>query len=362
MGGLRGSLRLRRAIAGALGALACAAALGGATTTAEAAPGAEATTRALAAELARGDRTLAQLPEGPGSSAPRRGPAAVTGGGAWYDAIGDNEVLAPDLQQMRAATEDTGRFTVAITLDTNLLVEGDFVATYVDSDGNAATGSAVFGGADHAVGILGRTGPDVVGAFRWNGVAFEPAGLPSLESFAAGSTDEVWRISASDMGILPGVAVGLEFATLYEGIYATYFDFAPEPGAPTFRFPAGALSAPPPPPPPPAPAPVAVPVNPGAPAGAASRPLAVRTFALRRAGGGVRVTLGWVRGEGRVVWRLELRARGRAIRAGGAGPAGARQVARLVRLPASWRGARVTARLVLEDGSTRLVRVRSLVV
>lgn len=361
MGGSRGSLRLRRAIGGALGALACAAALGAAATAAGAAPGAAETTRALAAELATGGHGLAQLPGGAGSSGSRRGLSAVTGSGSWYDAIGDNELLAPDLWEMRAATEDTGRFAVTITLGTNLLVDGDFVSTYVDTDGNEATGSAVFGGADYAVGILGQFGPDLVGAFRWNGVEFQAAGLPSLESFAVGSTDEVWSVGAADIGIVPGAAAGLEFATLYEGVYSTYFDFAPEPGAPTFRFVTGALSPPPSPPPAPAPAPVAAPPA-GAPAAAAGRPLVVRTFALRRAGGGVRVTLGWVRGDGRVVWRLELRARGRAIRARGAGWAGARQVTRLVRLPASWRGARVAARLVLENGSTRLVRVRSLVV
>src|SRR5690606_40842526 len=110
----------------------------------------------------------APLPRG----AARRNLDAVTATGLFTDAIGDS-ALAPDLQRMMAFTSDDGRYTVAISLGTNALVPGDFVATFVNTDGNPATGSPTFGGADVAVGILGMTGADAVAASRWNGVEFQ---------------------------------------------------------------------------------------------------------------------------------------------------------------------------------------------
>jgi hypothetical protein len=320
---------------------------------------------------------LAGAPAGPAATAQQadrpmpkparlRGLDAVTASGLFHDAAFDSS-LAPDLRQMMPFTSDDGRYTVVMTLGTNALIFGDYVSTFVNTDGNAATGEPVFGGADVAVTIVGLTGTDAVLAQRWNGVAFADASFPSLVSFPSGTTDEVWSISAAELGIAPGTPTSLVFATMYEGLYDDYFDFAPEPGLAPFAFSAGAL-APPPAPPAPAPpvaSPLPAPVTTGATIAARpAAPLVVRGFRVRSNPKAIRVTLAWTRGSGRVTWRVRLRARvdGRRVTkvVRGAGRAGTRTVTRTVRVPAAWAGARVSARLEVRDAGRTLTRSRSL--
>ncbi|WP_217915034.1 hypothetical protein [Miltoncostaea marina] len=290
---------------------------------------------------------------------------AVTASAVFGDALGDS-LLAPDLTTMMPFTSDDGRYTVAIGLDTNALVEGDAVTTFVNADGNPATGSPTFDGADVAVSIIGQTGTDAVGATRWSGVDWQPVSSGSLIGLPSGATDVVWSMAAGELGVLPGTPTTLHFGSIYQGYYDDYFDFAPEPGLAPFAFTAGAAA-------PPAAAPVAAPPAAGpAPAAAgtgavrppAAQPLVVRSFALTRRGGAIRARIGWARGAGRVVWTLRLRARAdgrtatRTVR--GAGAAGTRVVTRTVRVPRAWAGARVTATLTVRDASRTLTRSRSL--
>ena len=287
--------------------------------------------------------------------------AVTATSGFLFDALGDNEGLAPDLAQMFAFSSDDGRYTVGIKLTDNLLVNGDFVATYVNTDGNRATGSAAFGGADVAVGILGQIGPDVVGASRWNGTSFQAASFPSLISFASGSTDEVWSISAAELGVGPGTPTTAYFGTLYSGIYDDYYDFAPEPGGAPLAFTVGALAAPP--------APVFTPTAPVSlptvATGALTGPVGVRSLGLSSSSSGLKLRLGWVKGEGRVNWTVTLHARVngriRTREAYGVGAPGTRNVLRLIRLPASWRGKRVSIRLQVDDDAHTIVRSRTVV-
>ena len=339
----------------ALAALAGAAALAAAAPAAASVDDAR-TALAGVAEAAADGRVVPQGgPRDLGGPAERNA-RAVTASGAFYDAVGDGDLgLAPDLQRMIPFTSDDGRYTVGISLDTNALIEGDYVVSFVNTDGNAFTGSPTFGGADVAVTIVGHFGLDGVVTERWNGAAFQPAHFPSLISFASGSTDEVWSVSAAELGVAPGAPTSLMFGAMYAGVYDDYFDFAPEPGQAPFAFTAGALAPPPPPPaaptagPPPAPYPA----------------LAVRSFGLTARPGGLRLRLGWARGAGRVRWEVGLTARAggrmasRTVR--GAGTAGTRTVTRDVTLPPSWRGARVSAQLVVENGSDVSARTKSIV-
>lgn len=289
---------------------------------------------------------------------------AVTASALFGDAVGDS-LLAPDLTAMMPFTSDDGRFTVAIGLDLNALIEGDGVTTFVNTDGSAATGSPTFDGADVAVSIIGRTGTDAVGASRWNGVDWQPVSLGTLTGFPSGATDVVWSVAAAELGVVPGTATTLHFGSIYQGYYEDYFDFAPEPGQAPFAFTAGAV-APPPAPPAPAPAPAAAPVPTAATSArpAATRPVVVRSFALTRRGGAIRARIGWARGSGRVTWTLRLRARvdgrtsTRTVR--GAGAAGTRVVTRTVRVPRAWAGAKVTGTLTVRDASRALTRTRGL--
>jgi len=72
-------------------------------------------------------------------------PQAVTASNLFLDTPFDSS-LAPDLQQMLALTSDDARYTVGITLDTNALIEGDVVMTFVNTDGNAAASAWSAGG------------------------------------------------------------------------------------------------------------------------------------------------------------------------------------------------------------------------
>ena len=292
---------------------------------------------------------------------------AVTGSNVFYDAIGDNEVLALDLQRMLAFTSDDGRYTVSMTMDTNTMVDGDFLSTFVNTDGNAATGNATFGGADVAVSITGYVGTDVVTTMRWNGVGWDPVSMPSLISFASGTTDQVWSIAASELGIAPGTATTLFFGSSYQ---SSYFDFAPDFGAP-FTFvagggagaPAGAPAAPAPPA-----APTAPTVAPSPTASTitapATYPLSFRSLSFSTTPGALRTSIRWTNGSGRVLWTLRLRSvvGGRTVTklVRGAGQAGTRTIDRTVQIPASWRGRTISARLVVSNDGGSIVRSRSI--
>lgn len=325
--------------------------------------GARETLSDLATRAAADDHAVVQegkreTPVTPGT----RGVRGVTAGGTFYDAAGDNEGgLAPDLQRMVAATSDDGRYTVGIALNTNALIPGDLVATFVNTDGNPYTGSPTFGGADLAVSIVGQYGTDAVAASRWNGSTFQTVYSPSLASFPSGATDEVWSMSAAEMGVVPGARTTLVFGAMYSDVY-DYFDFAPEPGLPPFSFTAGSLA---PPPVAPAPAAASSPVAPDSEAGgdSATSPLALRSFTLSPRGGGVRIHLGWARGSGGVRWKVRLsgRANGNAVSktVRGVGAAGTRTVTRTVALPSSWSASRVSAQLAVSNAGRTIHRSRT---
>ncbi len=325
----------------------------------------------FADELATSAHAVDQLRAGPAlMTGQQRGVRAVTSTGVLYDAIGDNQLLAPDLQRMLAFTGDDGRYTVGITLGTNSLIPGDFVASYVNVDGNAATGNPTFGGADLSVGILGQYGSDVVGTQVWTGADWQLVSFPSLISFASGTTDQVWSIAAGELGLTPGAPTSMQFATLYSGTYDSYFDFAPEPGGAPLALTVGSL-APPPPPPAPAPAPTSPAPGSPAPTGVTTggqttpSPVAVRSLDLRSTPRGLRMRLGWVQGRGRIYWDLRLRARinGRVVtkEAFGSGRAGTRNVQRVIRLPATWKGRRISVRLRVDDDRRTVTRSRTVV-
>ncbi len=299
---------------------------------------------------------------------------------AFFDAVGDNEAgLAPDIRSLVLSTSADETLTTVVGLDSNLLIDGDAVGTYVDTDGNAGTGSPIWEGADLAVLIVGQSGADTVGVLRWNGSAWTQVFLPSLVSFAAGDTDEVWAASLADLGIAPGATIRVRVGAIYVGLFDTYGDFFPQPSAPPVSFFVGSSVAPrpaatPPPAPVPAPGPGAPPI--GAPAldpappaggitaGTGARPLTLRTATARRSGARVRLRVGWTGGSRIVRWRAILAtrvdARQRRLVVGGRAGSGTRTIARSVRVPTSWREARARVRVRIEvrNGARTIVRNR----
>ena len=276
----------------------------------------------------------------------------------------DDGYPAPDIEAVAPFTSDDGTFNVGIVLNTNALIEGDSVVSFVNTDGNAGTGEPAFEGADVAVAIIGHYGQDEVATAAWDGDSFQEAYYPSLISFASGDTDEVWSIDADELGIAPGTRTGIVVGSMYDDGVDQYFDFA-EPGSPPLAFTTPAATPPPVPATttPRAPSP-ATPTATASPAGGpGATPVSVRSFAVTATPSGVRLRLGWVRGEGRVRWSVELSTRigGRRVlrTTRGAGAAGARTVLRTVRLPGSWHARPVVARLILGDDARMVTRTRT---
>ena len=135
------------------------------------------------------------------------------------------------------------------------LIDGDGVGIYVDTDGNPATGSPTFNGADRVILTAGLTGPDLPPALGvWNGVtfAFPPAPFVPRVGEAGGAA------SMDQLGIAAPGNIGVRAVAIWSGI-GTYGDFAPEPLLAPFTMPVSFSTQPPP-------APVAVPVATPAPA------------------------------------------------------------------------------------------------
>jgi hypothetical protein len=256
--------------------------------------------------------------------------------GTLLDAIGDGPP-APDLQAITAAASDDGRFNVLIRLDTNALIDGDSVFSWVNADGNAATGSPVFGGADVAVAVIGAYGTDTIAFFRWDGADMTVRPLPAgLAGSPSGETDVFWSAPMAGLGIAAGTTVTAEFSSMYSGLADNYFDWAPEPGGAPLTY---TVPAPAAPPPAPAPAPTAGTPTPGGGAVVTATPtLRVNGLTASRRGRTLTVRTAWQGDPARQTrYRLELRARGTSRTLTGAAPAG-QPLVRRVRLPLAWRG------------------------
>ncbi|HMI72589.1 MAG TPA: PASTA domain-containing protein [Solirubrobacteraceae bacterium] len=137
------------------------------------------------------------------------------------------------------------------------LIRDETVTTYIDTDGNPATGAPQWGGADRAVLVVGQNGPDLPPVLgTWTGGEFSFSAAPILPAVgAAGFTTTVDQLA------VPGsTMLGIRVASSWSGLRDIYDDFAPEPGTPSYAFAvtfAAVPVAPPPaaaPPAPPAPA------------------------------------------------------------------------------------------------------------
>lgn len=166
--------------------------------------------------------------------------------------------LAPEIASVTIATDSHCGVGVGNALvgqsDPDSLIEGDAVGTYLDTDGNAATGSSLWDGADVVVLAVGHNGADLpprVG--RWNGSTFDFAVGPNLPR--VGSAGFVSTID--QLGIANPATLGVRTYSIWSGTYDIYGDGAPDPAYLPFPFAVSfSTAAPAPAPPVPAPAPV----------------------------------------------------------------------------------------------------------
>ena len=229
---------------------------------------------------------------------------AITGGPVLYDAV-DDGYPAPDIEAVVPFTlSDDGTFNVGIVLNTNALIEGDSVVSFVNTDGNAGTGEPAFEGADVAVADhrplrAGRGGDRGVGRRLLPGGLLPLADLLRLGRHRRGVVDRRRR-AGHRARYQDGHRRRLDVRRRRRPV----LDFAPEPGSPPLAFTTPAATPPPVPATttPRAPSP-ATPTATASPAGGpGATPVSVRSFAVTATPSGVRLRLGWVRGEGRVRW------------------------------------------------------------
>jgi hypothetical protein len=191
---------------------------------------------------------LAVLPGTAGAACTSSTPSAMS----FADSAVDGDLgLAPEIVSVAATTDAACRVTVQDVLAGAVapgdLIEGDVVGIYLDTDGNPATGSLLWDGADRVAIIVGMAGPDLgPGLGVWDGATFSFAGAPLLQALGAGG----FAATPDQLGMAAPAAVGIRSATLWTGVYDTYADFAPEVFDAPFRFPIAFSTAVPSPPPP----------------------------------------------------------------------------------------------------------------
>jgi hypothetical protein len=144
--------------------------------------------------------------------------------------------LAPEIVSADVALNASCGLAVGATLvgaDSGLISD-EGVGVYLNTDGNPSTGSPSFGGADKVVMFVGALGTDLPpGLGTWDGTTMSFANSPSLPALgpAAATT------SVDQLGIAAPTTLGIEVGAIYNGIYDTYADWAPEIGQPSFAFP-----------------------------------------------------------------------------------------------------------------------------
>jgi hypothetical protein len=144
------------------------------------------------------------------------------------DPIDGQARLAPELGLVLASVDGSCNYSVDPGVLDPILVNGDAVFVYINRDGNAATGSPLFDGADIVVGTLGDTYtelPPLMGV--WNGAEFD-----FNDSNPVGSATSLGGFTASvdRLGITPGAVTTVSAGSIYSGIYSSYIDFAPDVG------------------------------------------------------------------------------------------------------------------------------------
>jgi hypothetical protein len=175
-------------------------------------------------------------------------PSTVT----FADSPADGDLgLAPEILSVVAATDGACRLAVqdviAGAVGPGDLIDGDAVGIYLDTDGNPATGSPLWDGADRVAITVGLTGPDIgPGLGVWNGSTFDFASAPAVVPVGAAG----FAATIDQLGMQAPAAVGIRTATLWTGVYDVYGDLAPEAFASPFRFAVAFSTAAPAPPPP----------------------------------------------------------------------------------------------------------------
>ncbi len=153
-----------------------------------------------------------------------------------FDSATDSELgLAPELTSTYMNVDAACNMSVAYEVagqPSPLLA--DFYSWYIDTDGNPLTG--VLGGGDMAVALDGSLGTALLQYS--NGSWSSLKTLPRLGPFSVG-------FSVSDLGIVSPATPRFYGGAFWSGTYDDYFDFVPEPDAPSIPLSVVFSSSPP---------------------------------------------------------------------------------------------------------------------
>ena len=132
-------------------------------------------------------------------------PSGVTGSAAvaansqtYQDSTGENP-QAPDITTLTVSNDDVGIVTFRVNVPNRPQLGQDMVVDlFVDTDNNAQTGSADFGGADYVLELIRGE----IALFRWDGTGYtrrfgDPSAVSLTFSYQGGVTI---RISAAELG------------------------------------------------------------------------------------------------------------------------------------------------------------------
>jgi PASTA domain len=136
--------------------------------------------------------------------------------------------LAPEIATVGVAIDAACDYSVNPGVATSLF-QGEAVFEYINTDGNASTGSPVFNGADVAIGSLGVNGadpPPLLGRWDPATATFSFTGGPSLSPVGNGG----FSATLDQLGVTAPLITGVMVGSIYQGIYDSYSDFAPNPG------------------------------------------------------------------------------------------------------------------------------------
>ncbi len=175
-----------------------------------------------------------------------------------YDGDWDDYGYAPEILRVDVTNDSSCGTNINPVIEDapspGSLYEGDSVQTYINTDGNLATGDP-YDGADKVVIVLGKgypndpDDPPMLG--RWTGSEFNFDDLTSLPSVGGGG----FSTNLDQLGVPGPTALGISVVSSYEIYGRDYYDFAPEAGEPPFSFPVSFSTTPPPPIPPTPPTP-----------------------------------------------------------------------------------------------------------
>ena len=151
---------------------------------------------------------------------------------SFADAHGDDDGgLAPDIGAvLMITTESCGTAgSISLTDGRDSMIDGESVGMYYDVDGNSATGSPTFKGADRVIITIGQNGADSnpgVGVFNSATGKFEFGSEADPIDVGVGG----WGWGIDQIAFQP-TTVGVYTITMYEGSTDSYADFSPEPGS-----------------------------------------------------------------------------------------------------------------------------------